>query len=100
MSFCFTARFQSLINSIYHVNGIVTQSSDRFCSINIWYFCIGEVNHEYDYADGNLTNYASLDMTKVESKPIYQSLINVQKDLVRILTMEMLLFVAHSLLEM
>ena len=58
-----------------------------------WYkrrvFCVGEVDHEYYNAEGDVQNYASLDMTKVESKPIYESLINVERDLARILFIEM-----------
>lgn len=44
-------------------------------------FCTGDVSHEYDYVNGE---YASLDMTKVGSQPTYQSLIGVERDLVRI----------------
>ena len=64
--------------------GTLTRPSSN---ISIGYFnCIDEDNHDYDYADGNLKNYASLDTTKVERKPVYQSLINVERDLVRILS--------------
>lgn len=37
----------------------------------------------YDYIDENLKDYASLDTSKVESKPVYQSQVNIEGDLVR-----------------
>ena len=38
----------------------------------------------YHDVGGNVeSGYTSLDMTKVESKPVYQSLINVERDVVR-----------------
>ena len=40
-------------------------------------FCVGTDDVVYDYANGNLeNNYTSLDMSKVENTPTYQSLIN------------------------
>ena len=40
-------------------------------------FCVGTDDVVYDYAKGNLeNNYTSLDMSKVENTPTYQSLIN------------------------
>ncbi len=48
-------------------------------------FCVGKNNFVYDYAEGNLeNNYTSLDMSKVESKPTYESLINTQNNVVRL----------------
>ena len=56
---------------------------------SFWYkrrvFCVDEDNPEYYNVEGDEDNYASLDTTKAESKPTYQSLINVERDLVKIL---------------
>lgn len=51
--------------------------------MNVGYF-VDKNNHVYEYAKGNLeSNYTSLDMSKVESKPTYESLVNVQSNMVR-----------------
>ena len=46
----------------------------------------GKENVVYDYAVGNMENYyTGLDMSKVESEPGYESLINTQNSVVRFL---------------
>jgi hypothetical protein len=51
--------------------------------MNVGYF-VDKNNHVYEYAKGNLeSNYTSLDMSKVESKPTYESLVNVQSNMVK-----------------